>query len=264
MEDATSREPFTLLPNWVIRDGILDAYEMAVYLVLLSHRDHKTGTAFPGFDKIKKQSRLSRNTVIRTIPKLEARGLITVTRRKRGNGKNDPNLYKVAVFNRNRSVDNLPPKKGPRFEDDSEDPLGSAPERLPSAPEGPGSSAPEGLEEEPSLTKTNELNIRSELKSGREFSFDVYDDKASQKQLDYLHELFIHFNNETPSEANKSQWASFTVQKAAIVIDGYLSQMARYDAYEGPEEGEDAYKALSPKGQQWADTGFIPDIKAVA
>lgn len=68
------------LPNWLIDDANLSLYELAVYTVLLRFRDPKTGTCFTGMSTIADRARVSRKTVERVIPKLEAKGMIQVQR----------------------------------------------------------------------------------------------------------------------------------------------------------------------------------------
>ncbi|MBG6237395.1 hypothetical protein IWX78_000338 [Mycetocola sp. CAN_C7] len=259
-----ANESFTMIPNWVIRDYDFDANELLVYLALLNHRDHTTGTAYPSISTIAKESRTSPRTVRRTLPMLEQRGIIKVTRRPLGNGNNDRNLYSVGTFSRQPPVDNSRRKKGPRFESASEDPIppGTVPPPTGSVPPPPGGSV--APKEEPPTSRTNEEDLRSELSSQRAISFDVHSPLATQQQLDYLNDLFIHFSSEIPSEHNVKQWQRMSTGEAAILIDAYHKQMPRYDEYEGPDYGDDAYSALSPKGQEWADTGFIPELRQVS
>ncbi|TFD80534.1 helix-turn-helix domain-containing protein [Cryobacterium psychrophilum] len=260
-----ANETFTMIPNWVLRNGILEPFELSIYLVLLSHRDHKTGTAWPSFDTIAREAGMSRSKVIRTLPKLTARGLVTITQRRRGSGDNAPNLYNVGVFKRAEPVDNSKPKKGPRFESTSESSLGSGSQPPPSGSQLLGGSGSQPPEEEPLTSRTKEEDLRSDLSEiRREISFETSNPFASQGQLDYLKDLFIHFNDEIPKPETMNRWADMEPGQASILIDSYLSQIPRYDSYEGPESGDDTYEALSLKGQQWADTGFIPDIREVA
>ncbi|MGV8851720.1 MAG: helix-turn-helix domain-containing protein [Rhodoglobus sp.] len=248
-----------MIPNWVIRDGLLSPNELAVYLVLLSHRDHTTGEAYPGFGTIAKESQVSRSTVKRLIPDLESMGLITVKRRKREGGKNEVNLYTVAKFARARPVGNFALNRA----ETQREPNGLQHPRFtenpPRATVNLGGRSTVNPEEEPLTTRTNEQAVRSELTSGREFSFDVISISATNKQLTLLSDLHILFGSGAPEQALKQDWAHLTQTAAAERIQAYYKYMPRADDYQGPWPGDPAYDDLTPEGQQWADTGFSID-----
>lgn len=139
-----STEPFTMLPTWVLREGLLTPIELSVYMVLLSHRDEHTGRAWPSFDTIARQARISRRTAIRAVRDLEARKIIRVTKRSKSSGDNDSNLYIVARFPRAASSSGVTES------------LPSAPLSPPSDTESPGGSDSQSPKEEPLSTTTTE------------------------------------------------------------------------------------------------------------
>ena len=71
----------------------LKANEVAVALVILSYADMTTLTCFPSIDEIRRHAHVSRNTVCRTIKKLEKLRLVTVSKRKQASGRFDRNEY---------------------------------------------------------------------------------------------------------------------------------------------------------------------------
>jgi hypothetical protein len=58
--------------------------DVAVLAVILSRYNARTGTAWPGINRIAEEARVDRATVLRAIPRLEALGCIVVNRSQRG------------------------------------------------------------------------------------------------------------------------------------------------------------------------------------
>ena len=71
----------------------LRANERAVALVILMYADMKTLTCYPSIDEISRCACVSRNTVCRTIKKLEKLRLVKVNKRKQASGRFDRNEY---------------------------------------------------------------------------------------------------------------------------------------------------------------------------
>jgi hypothetical protein len=71
-------EPFFKIPNSVIDEAALGAYEIAVFAVLARHRNTITGECFPGIAKIAKVAGISRPRVTKSIKLLEAKGLVEI------------------------------------------------------------------------------------------------------------------------------------------------------------------------------------------
>src|SRR5690606_15676398 len=64
----------------------LDAQERGVLSVLVCHADKDTGESYPGIGHICSASGVSRSKVIRSLAKLESRGLFRREQRSRGGG----------------------------------------------------------------------------------------------------------------------------------------------------------------------------------
>ena len=239
----SSEGGFSMIPNWVIRESDLTAHELLVYIALLN-RANGQGLAWPSVPRIARESRMSVTTAKRTIRSLEGRGLIKKQLRPRLDGSNETNVYRVAVFSRTPS----PVKPRP--------PGQREPTPRPEATN-PGSR--EDHKEDPVEEEPSEEDLRSTLKRGHAGSSSFIDDSSTEAQLLYLHDLHIHYNNEVPPKSIKERWATLSKPEAQNLIKRYLQEIPRYDAYEGPEFGEDTYTALSAVGKLWADTGMIPE-----
>ncbi|MBX0299399.1 helix-turn-helix domain-containing protein [Cryobacterium sp. 1639] len=252
---TTANAGFLIIPNWVIRDSTLDGHELLVYMALFNHVDRK-GYAFPGKARIAKEARMSVPTVKRTLKKLEARGLIEIRQRPLEYGKHNSNMYRVATFAREQPVDNSMGATGQSVHTwGHTDPT-------------PGSHRPDPRFTQTPKEDTHEEDTREENSEGQTsltanvFSFPEASDGATTSQLEYLHDLHIHYANEVAPDNTKRQWAALTSEKATEVINSYLKFIPRYDSYEGPEYGDDNYFKLSPAGREYADTGFLPEGRA--
>jgi DNA-binding transcriptional MocR family regulator len=235
-------EGFSIIPNWLMRESDLTAHEILVYMALLN-RAGGSGLAWPSHARIARESRTSVSTVKRTIKSLEVRGLIVKQVRKRADGANESNVYRVATFT--RAAPKPAVQSGP----------GTSPDRA--KPESSEDYEEDTLEED-----TLEEDVRSTLPSGRDLSFIFVEStgKATKKQTEYLSDLHLHFNNAAPSVALQAKWRKLTSNRANDLIRQYLKEMPRYDAYEGPEAGDPEYEALSTKGQAFADATMLPDL----
>lgn len=93
--DRRERDGFTMIPDWLVESSTISLHDYAVLIVLMKHA-RSTGQCHPGFATIASQARVSRDTVKRSIRSLEARGLISIERRRVGS-KNLPNRYTLHV-----------------------------------------------------------------------------------------------------------------------------------------------------------------------
>ena len=86
---------FIRIPNWWILQeaGKLTVYERAVLLVLMAHRNGKTGLCCPSLSIIAKEAGISRRQVIRAITDMESNRTITVV-----HTPNKANRYQVPSF----------------------------------------------------------------------------------------------------------------------------------------------------------------------
>ncbi|CAN7221554.1 helix-turn-helix domain-containing protein [Microbacterium foliorum] len=265
---------FVKIPNWLIDDSDFSLYELAVYAVLLRFRDPKTGTCFPGMTTIADRARISRKSVERAIPKLEARGMIRVQRRSTLK-ENKPNVYTVALANETPEFIWAESARGRRVpkrvkttdsesldRDESEVPtdsesVGTDSESLP--PQTP--SRPKKIH----LKKIQEQDVTPTfVESGSErFTFDLPEqDKATEKQVAYLKDLAIHLSygsgGGVPDDLQLQRWRKLTRDQADHQIGGYLKALGRPDDIVYPEFGDPEYEALSDAGKEFAESGGDP------
>lgn len=266
---------FVRLPNWLIDDSDLTLQELAVYIVLLRFRDHKTGKCFPGMATIADCARVSRETVKRIIPKLEAKGMIKVTKRKQGT-KNLPNLYEVAlaaetpefiwtISQRGRRI----PKRTPRRPEtpSTEGEEGSRhSETPPRHSETPGVGTPSASNKTHKNKTYGQASTPTFVESGcvqDQFTFDGEKDQATDKQVAYLKDLAIHLGYQTgggvPDEVQMQRWRKFTRDEATQQIRGYLKALGRPDEIYYPQAGDPEYAALSSAGKEFAESAGMPD-----
>lgn len=83
---------FSMLPNWVMDDDRLGAYDLLVYMALIRHADN-TGICWPSLERIAKIARCSQPTVSKSINVLEQLGYI---RRVKSDGR--ANRYHVSLW----------------------------------------------------------------------------------------------------------------------------------------------------------------------
>lgn len=83
---------FSMLPNWVVDDDRLGAYDLLVYMALIRHADN-TGVCWPSLERIAKIARCSQPTASKSINLLEQLGYI---RRIKTDGR--ANRYHVSLW----------------------------------------------------------------------------------------------------------------------------------------------------------------------
>ena len=89
-------EKFSIISNR-ISDYRLKPRDYAVYCCLVKHSD-KNGISFPSRRLIAEECCIDKKTVDSAIKNLEKAGLVTKQKRKRKDGSNTSNLYKVTLF----------------------------------------------------------------------------------------------------------------------------------------------------------------------
>lgn len=263
---------FVRLPNWLIDDSSLSLHEMAVYTVLLRFRDHKTGKCYPGMATIADCARVSRETVKRTIPLLEKKGMVRVTRRREGT-KNLPNVYEVALAAENPEFVWAKSERGRRIPKRSR---GRHSETLPAEVEDEGRhsetlgrhSETPGVGTRSASNKTyknknQEQAVRQDLpiQPQEVFTFDQTE-KATDKQLAYLSDLYIFVTERIPEQRTREKWTALDVTEASDLINTYWGQLDRGRGgmwSSNVDEIHSAYRALSPAGKQWVAKGYLPD-----
>lgn len=275
---------FVRLPNWLVDDSDLSLYELAVYIVLLRFRDPKTGKCFPGMTTIADRARISRKSVERAIPGLEARGMIKVSRRS-SLKENKPNVYTVALateepeFIWTKSARGRRVPKHPRTTDSQSVGKGTDAESVGTEGESEttdAESVPTDSQSPPPQTHSRPKKIHRKkiqqqaltpaLSSGSEdqFTFSPSEEQptATRPQLNYLSDLFIHLHHKPADEMQVARWAKLTRTEATEQVRGYLDALGRPDEHLYPKYGTKEYGALSPAGKAFADTGGMPDAVA--
>lgn len=262
-------ERFTMVPHWVLDDLDLTPTELAVYLALLRFRDPKTGKCFPGFSAIAKRASISAKSVQRTIPLLEERGMIRVTRRKSG-GNNMPNIYTVALpissgaFSAPRGRDRKSTggdneSSRVAFEEDDNlrprDKLSPPTDKLSS---GVGTESPHKKTQVKKTQEEEGTRIFDEEASAL-FSFEVDTPTATEPQLAYLRDLVLQLHHQEPDDLLVARWRKLPPPEATEQIRAYLKALGRPDEHWYPQHGEPAFEALSPAGQEFAETAGMPD-----
>ena len=81
-----------MLPNWVVDDDRLGAYDLLVYMALIRHADN-TGICWPSLERIARIARCSQPTVSKSLNVLEQLGYI---RRVKSDGR--ANRYHVSIW----------------------------------------------------------------------------------------------------------------------------------------------------------------------
>lgn len=100
-----------MLPNWVVDDDRLGAYDLLVYMALIRHADN-TGICWPSLERIAKIARCSQPTVSKSLNGLERLGYI---RRVKSDGR--ANRYHVSIWKPTTKPDYDPaPTPKPAFD----------------------------------------------------------------------------------------------------------------------------------------------------
>ncbi|MGA9135776.1 MAG: helix-turn-helix domain-containing protein [Candidatus Sulfotelmatobacter sp.] len=88
------RLPFTLVENVVLEDQELGPVDLLVYIALAKHAD-SDGVCWPSMATLGKLARCARETVARSIARLEARGYLRRSPRFRDDGGVTSNAYRL-------------------------------------------------------------------------------------------------------------------------------------------------------------------------
>ena len=96
LKEEKVSERFSIIPNRIC-DYRLKPRDYAVYCCLVKHSD-KNGICFPSRRLIAEECCIDKKTVDAAIKNLEKAGLVTKQKRKRKDGSNTSNLYKVTLF----------------------------------------------------------------------------------------------------------------------------------------------------------------------
>ena len=265
----SSTDGFVMVPNWLIDDSDLTLHELAVYMVLLRFRDHKTGECFPSLSTIADRARVSRETVKRTIPQLEKKGMVKVSRKKQGT-KNLPNLYRVAAPRAKA--------KTPSFAEAKE--TGGVSQTLPPVDNSAGGGVSQTLgrvsqtlgvgsdraSNKNQLTRSNEQDLTPVFSEAtcEDFSFDLEKDPATDSQVNYIKDLATILSYQSgqgviPDEGHLKRWRGLDREGATQLIKGYLKEVGRPEAEYYPEPGSPEYESLSEAGKAFADSAGRPD-----
>jgi len=89
---------FSIFPSNMCKG--LPVYEQIVFIWICHHTNNE-GACFPSLNTLASECGVSKDTITRSIKKLEDRGYITKIIRKNENGENLSNLYTVVISNAN-------------------------------------------------------------------------------------------------------------------------------------------------------------------
>lgn len=275
-----------MVPNWAIEHSDLTLHELAVYIVLLKHRDQE-GKCWPGFATIADQARVSRDTVKRTTKSLESRGLIQIERRKVG-GKNLPNVYTVGLVYSGTGT-----AKGarvPRRRISNAGVTGRQGVGAGSTYLGAGSTHgrrsehpelyPENQTHEPDEVRRSATKHHDEQKNDESagsssqhgasveaamqqaspvFEVDLRSTPlTSRTQITYLSDLHILNGDGVPAAELLQEWRACSPSKASELIDEYQREIGRGVGYTGPHDDDPEYDQLSERGKSFADAYMLP------
>jgi DNA-binding transcriptional regulator YhcF (GntR family) len=95
MKIKSDLAPYGIVQRVVM--GMVSSTAFTVYAALTTYSDN-AGECFPAQKTLAKDLRISESTIRRAIGELEAKGVITVLRRKKKDGSNYPNSYMVNTF----------------------------------------------------------------------------------------------------------------------------------------------------------------------
>src|ERR1041385_4101508 len=89
-KDPVTREGFTQVPNFILRNSDISVGAKVTYAMFLSYAWHND-SCFPGQERLAQDMGMSRTRVTEFVGELEKAGLITIQRR--GLGKT--NIYEI-------------------------------------------------------------------------------------------------------------------------------------------------------------------------
>ena len=108
--------PYALIDAGIVRR--MTPADVAVYLVICAHNLRSDWRVWPSFDRIASLTPYTRRSVVRSVARLRALGVIEV---ESGGGRGNPNRYRICLQNRDTPVpvskgdrgDTVPGKQGP-------------------------------------------------------------------------------------------------------------------------------------------------------
>ncbi|WP_084515701.1 helix-turn-helix domain-containing protein [Microbacterium luticocti] len=254
---------FTMIPDWLVESTALPLHDYAVLIVLMKHA-RTSGQCHPGFATISAQARVSRDTVMRSLRSLEARGLISIERRRVG-AKNLPNLYTLHVEPGLVVADS-------DHQDDDAARRVVAPSDQVDADSDQGWSLP--ATQTRVINESHERPSRVQRFASHDEADDVVDVEAIESgdtpsaggrsgctdaQVSLLSDLFILSGQGIPDERQIVRWRNLTNDECTTLMARYWQRLdQRGPARSWPIDGEPEYEHLTARGKQWADVGCLP------
>ena len=95
---------WSAVPNWVVRDAEMDAFEKLVYIALLN-RAGADGYSWPSIRTLSRDAGCAERTVRDRLRSLEERGLVRTEHREDGSGGQISNRYFVGVYPSERDAE---------------------------------------------------------------------------------------------------------------------------------------------------------------
>lgn len=89
-----SRSGFTIIPRWLLHRADLSKHAKLAYAVVASYTD-ETGEAWPSLATVARLGSMSVSSARRGLDQLEALGVVERTARRRPDGGQTSNLYRI-------------------------------------------------------------------------------------------------------------------------------------------------------------------------
>lgn len=89
-------EGWSAVPNWVVQDSDLSAYELLTLLALMSHQN-ASGECWPSLARLAQEARCTKPTVLNALNGLRDKGFVTWQKRSFEDGSQATNFYRVQL-----------------------------------------------------------------------------------------------------------------------------------------------------------------------
>jgi hypothetical protein len=228
-------EPFTMIPNWIVRDANLSQNAVMVYLALTSHTS-STAFCWPSHKTLAKEGRCSIASVKRALKELRAKEFIDWTIRLGEETNNQQsNVYEVKTP---LAHHDLPPRS------------------VRATPRVTMTYKEEPFKEEP-LNKNkvqNTLNVDFAADDELKPKYVHRDDKlGSDKQIQFVRDAFILLHEGLPDKNDETHWSQASSAALNQEINEYWHEIAQNVRGGNSDISGDLYNELSDNGQSYVD-----------
>jgi hypothetical protein len=228
-------EPFTMIPNWIVRDANLSQNAVMVYLALCS-RKNTDGICWPSQNLLAKEARCSSTSVKRALKELRVKEFIDwAIRLDEKTNEQQSNVYKVLTPPVHHD---LPP--GSQWP----------------TPQVTMAYKEEPLNKEPAKKNKvqNTLNVSFAADDEKKPKYVHRDDKlGSDKQVQLVRDAFILLHNKTPGKNYTDRWKQNSSAALNAEIKEYWHEIESYGDDGLADLTDDVYSQLSSKSQSYVD-----------